>query len=32
MSLHIRTTLLNRFAAAGVASDRVTCLGKSDRS
>ena len=28
----IRTTLLGRFASAGVAPDKVTCLGKSDRS
>ncbi|MBV8922823.1 tetratricopeptide repeat protein [Bradyrhizobium sp.] len=28
---HVRTTLLDRFAAAGVALDRVSCLGKSDR-
>jgi len=29
---HVRTTLLNRFASAGVALDRVSCLGKSDRA
>ncbi|HTO64093.1 MAG TPA: tetratricopeptide repeat protein [Bradyrhizobium sp.] len=29
---HLRTTLLNRFASAGVALDKVSCLGKSDRS
>ena len=29
---HVRTTLLNRFASAGIALDRVSCLGRSDRS
>jgi predicted O-linked N-acetylglucosamine transferase (SPINDLY family) len=29
---HIRTTLLERFATAGVALDRVSCRGKSDRT